>query len=161
LLPSDGEQGDRFGQSVAIWGETALIAAPYGDDRVGQSGAAYLFRFDGSTWMQETKFLSSDVPSYNDQFGSAGIWGQTFIVGVGADDDNGEQSGAAYIFNLTGPGDLTGDGEVDHVDYAKFGAQWGQDDCDSCDCDEADFTDDGSIGANDLRKLTDNWLTGK
>jgi hypothetical protein len=43
LLPSDGAEGDRFGSSVSIDGDTALIGA-YGDDDNGDySGSVYVF----------------------------------------------------------------------------------------------------------------------
>jgi hypothetical protein len=43
LLPSDGEEGDLFGRSVAIGGGTAIVGAVQDDDMGGDSGAAYLF----------------------------------------------------------------------------------------------------------------------
>ena len=50
---------------------------------------------------QTAKLLANDGAA-NDLFGfSVGISGNTVIVGALGDDDNGEQSGAAYLFNTT------------------------------------------------------------
>ena len=55
-----GGDGDVFGWSVSIDGDTAVIAA-YGDnDNGSDSGSAYVFRFNGSQWTQEAKLLASD-----------------------------------------------------------------------------------------------------
>ena len=60
LLATDGADGDHFGESVSISGDTIVVGA-YGDDDNGQdSGSAYIYRFDGSDWNFETKLLASD-----------------------------------------------------------------------------------------------------
>jgi hypothetical protein len=59
LLPGDGNVADRFGTSVAIDGNTAVIGAP---DPLGDSpGAAYVFTFDGEFWTEQQKLVSSDA----------------------------------------------------------------------------------------------------
>ena len=50
LAASDGANGDDFGSAVSISGNAALVAAS-GDDE----GSAYIFRFDGTSWVQEAK----------------------------------------------------------------------------------------------------------
>ncbi len=58
LLASDGAAGDRFGWSVAISGDVSIVGA-YGDDDNGFfSGSAYVYRFDGVTWVEEQKLLA-------------------------------------------------------------------------------------------------------
>ncbi|MBL6998139.1 MAG: FG-GAP repeat protein [Phycisphaerales bacterium] len=49
-------------RSVAIDGTIALIGAHYDDDNGSYSGSAYVYRFDGSSWV-ETKLLASDGAS--------------------------------------------------------------------------------------------------
>jgi hypothetical protein len=44
LLSADGAEGDEFGASVVLDGDTALIGAPGDDDYGNFSGAAYVFR---------------------------------------------------------------------------------------------------------------------
>lgn len=97
LLPEDGEAGDDFGISVAISGNTAIIGAFADDDNGDFSGSAYLF--DITTGQQLFKLLPEDG-SVEDFFGgSVAINGDIALVGVGLDDDNGEQSGSVYIFD--------------------------------------------------------------
>ena len=55
LVAGDAEQGDSFGGSVSINGDYIVVGAE-GDD--GFSGAAYVFRRDGSSWVQEAKLVS-------------------------------------------------------------------------------------------------------
>ncbi len=162
LLASDGNVGDLFGWSVSISGDTAVIGA-YGDNDNGNySGSAYIFRFDGSNWVEERKLLASDGAA-DDRFGrSVGISGDTAVVGARQDDDNGDASGSAYIFGLSlNPGDLDFDNDVDFVDYSLFAAYWLEDDCWPCRCARADFNRDWVVDYYDLKELCDNWLAGK
>ncbi len=102
LLASDGVVGDKFGVSVAVFGGTAVIGAYNDDDKGSNSGAAYIFRFDGSNWIQEQKLTVNDG-AVNDYFGfSVGVFGDTIAVGAPKDDDVGSQSGSVYIFRFDG-----------------------------------------------------------
>ncbi len=51
LAPSDLSQGDLFGMSVGLWGDTVLIGAPWLDQQGAYSdeGAAYLYHWEGNT----------------------------------------------------------------------------------------------------------------
>ena len=102
LLPFDGVVGDGFGLDVAISGDTALIGA-WGDDDNGEdSGSAYVFRYDGSSWVEEQKLLAFDGAA-GDGFGwGMAISGDTAVIGASTDDDNGEDSGSAYVFRYDG-----------------------------------------------------------
>ncbi|UCE58617.1 MAG: hypothetical protein JSU63_14375 [Phycisphaerales bacterium] len=98
LLPSDGWAMDWFGCSVAISGDTVVIGACNDDDNGTDSGSAYVFRFDGADWLEEAKLLPSDGAE-NDQFGiSVAIDGDAIVIGAHQDDDNGADSGSAYVF---------------------------------------------------------------
>jgi len=101
LLPNDGAEDDEFGSSVAIYGTTAIVGASQNDDNGSESGSAYLF--DTTNGQQIAKLLPNDGSS-NDFFGfSVAINGNTAIVGARENDDNGTQSGSAYMFNsMTG-----------------------------------------------------------
>ncbi len=102
LLPSDGYSFDHFGYSVAIRGDYAIVAAPYDDDNGSESGSAYIFQRSGSDWIEQAKLLPSDDYSY-DYFGySVAISGDYAIVAAPYDDDNGSESGSAYIFQRSG-----------------------------------------------------------
>ena len=99
LLPSDGSSGDQFGHSVALSGTTAIVGARFDDDNGGDSGSVYLF--DTTTGLQLAKLLPNDGAA-GDRFGtSVAISGTLALVGAQADDDNGSDSGSAYLFDTT------------------------------------------------------------
>jgi predicted amidohydrolase len=102
LLPSDGEQYKHFGRSVSINGDYAIIGASHDDDNGYCSGSAYIFKRDGTVWVEQSKLLPSDGEEY-EYFGrSVSIDGQFALIGTWADDDNGYRSGSAYIFKQDG-----------------------------------------------------------
>ncbi|MEE9130266.1 MAG: FG-GAP repeat protein [Phycisphaerales bacterium] len=99
LLANDGAADDRFGVSVAIDGTRAIVGARLDDDNGTDSGSAYVF--DVTTGQQIVKLVPSDNAA-GDQFGrSVGISGVTAIVGALRDDDNGGNSGSAYLLDAT------------------------------------------------------------
>ena len=96
LTASDGAAGDRFGRSVAMFGNTVIVGARQDADNGLFSGSAYLF--NTTTGTQIAKLTASDGTE-GDIFGSSvAIFGNTAIVGAAGDDDNGERSGSAYVF---------------------------------------------------------------
>jgi hypothetical protein len=102
LLASDGTGGDAFGISVAVDGDTAVVGAHLNDDAGSSSGSAYVFTRSGTTWTQQAKLVAPDAATL-DRFGFAvDIDGDTVVVGARDDDDNGTESGAAYVFDRTG-----------------------------------------------------------
>ncbi len=105
LLASDAANSDYFGYSVSISsdGTTALVGANGNDDNGSNSGSAYIYELDDGVW-QETKLIASDGAS-SDQFGfsvSISDDGTTALVEANDDDDNGSESGSAYIYALVG-----------------------------------------------------------
>jgi len=91
--------GDEFGFSIAIGSGIVAVGARLDDDNGPNAGAAYLF--DASTGAQIAKLLADDGAA-GDEFGYA-IAIDSGIVAVGAmrDDDNGFDSGLAYLFDAT------------------------------------------------------------
>ncbi len=102
LTASDAEGGDYFGDSVAISGDTALIAATGNDDGGTDSGSAYVFTYDGSVWSQQKKLTA--VINQADRYfgGSVAIDGDTALIGAYGDSVNGTNSGAAFVFRRSG-----------------------------------------------------------
>jgi hypothetical protein len=106
LTASDGAAGDWFGVSVSISddGTTALIGASGDDDNGLDSGSAYVFKYNGLTWVEE-KLTASDGAA-DDLFGgsvSISDDATTTLIGAYADDDNGLNSGSAYVFQISSP----------------------------------------------------------
>jgi hypothetical protein len=105
LTPDDGAASDIFGRSVSLSGDRALVGAFWDDDNGGNSGSAYVFDFDGTTWSQSAK-LTPDDGAASDQFGySVSLSGHRALVGAFLDDDNGDNSGSAYVFEFNDPTD--------------------------------------------------------
>ncbi len=102
LTASDGVIGDQFGISISLDGNRALIGARANDDAGVNSGSAYIFDFDGSTWTETVKLVASDAFAF-DYFGtSVSLDGDRALIGANEDDDNGNESGSAYIFAFDG-----------------------------------------------------------
>jgi hypothetical protein len=102
LLSSDYAAGDAFGVSVSLYEDTALIGATRDDDNGNESGSAYVFIRTGTTWIQQTKLIASDG-AIGDRFGTAvSLNGDTALIGASGNDDNGKNSGSAYVFTRTG-----------------------------------------------------------
>jgi len=102
IVASDREELAKFGQSVAISGNYAVVGA-YGTG-VFNNGQAYIFEKQGSNWVQIQIIQNSDNENY-DRFGYAvDIDGDYIVVGAyGEDDDvngnnNLSKAGSAYIF---------------------------------------------------------------
>ena len=102
LIGSDTQKFDHFGASVAIDGDIALIGAFGKDNGPPDSGAAYLFVRNGTSWTEQAK-LQLNNPVAGDLFGfSVAISGNTALVGAYRRDEAGEDSGAAYVFARNG-----------------------------------------------------------
>jgi hypothetical protein len=126
LKASNTDADDQFGASVALSGDSLAVGAFFEDsnatgvngDQAGNtasdSGAAYVFRRNGSTWAQEAYLKASNTDA-NDQFGiSVALSGDTVAVGAPFENSNatgvnGDQadntagfSGAVYVFERAG-----------------------------------------------------------
>lgn len=102
LIADDGDANDYFGQSVSIHGDVAIIGSYGDDDAAAGAGAAYVFRWNGSEWIQEDKLTANDG-AYFDCFGySVSISGDVAVVGAYYDDENGNASGSAYLYRYNG-----------------------------------------------------------
>lgn len=102
LTASDANGDDNLGLSVSVSGDVAVVGA-YGHDcsRGPYCGAAYLYRFNGSTWIEERKLTAPDASSYDDFGFSVSVSGETAVVGAYLDDHSrGPDSGSAYLFTL-------------------------------------------------------------
>ena len=95
LLASDGAVDDKFGLSVSISGNRAIVGSSLDDSIGSNSGAAYIYELNNGSWMQTQILIASDAAA-GDEFGYAvSISGDRVIAGS-YKDDNG--SGSAYIY---------------------------------------------------------------
>ena len=121
LQASDGTNGDAFGFSVGISGNTAIVGARLDDvGAVGDQGSAYVFDRSGSTWTQTQQLFGVETIQRNDTFGgSVAIKGDTIAVGAPAHEFVGSiaNHGAVYIFSRSG-GTFTRTDKLLHSDPA-------------------------------------------
>jgi hypothetical protein len=102
VVASDGAANDQFGWSVSIDGETALIGASYDVVQGLQTGSAYVFMRIGGVWIEQAKLVANDR-ALDDWFGHrVSIDGDTAVITAYRDDDQGVDSGSAYVFVLNG-----------------------------------------------------------
>jgi len=59
LTASDGAMYDIFGRSVSLSGDRLVVGAA-SDDKGKNSGSAYVFEWNGSTWEEKSKLTASD-----------------------------------------------------------------------------------------------------
>ncbi|MHC4445137.1 MAG: choice-of-anchor D domain-containing protein [Planctomycetota bacterium] len=100
LLASDGAAGDRFGVSVCVDGDTAIVGAEREDENGTDSGSAYVFVRNPatSTWSEQQKLLASNGEEDDDFGKSVAVSGDIAMVGADREDENGLDSGYAYVF---------------------------------------------------------------
>jgi hypothetical protein len=98
----DGVAGDGFGKSLAVHGDV-LVVGSSGHDAAGpDAGAAYVYRYNGSSWSQETKLQAPDAAA-GDLFGvSVGLYDNLIAVGASREDSSGTDSGSVYTFRHDG-----------------------------------------------------------
>ena len=132
IKASNGNAEDRFGSDVAISGDTIVVGAwgedsnqttitngatASADNTSTDSGAVYVFKRTGTTWVQEA-YLKAANSGAGDYFGeTVAISGDTIVVGAGGEDSNqttitngatasaddtSTDSGAVYVFKRTG-----------------------------------------------------------
>ncbi|MCH8046989.1 MAG: FG-GAP repeat protein [Planctomycetes bacterium] len=119
LTASDASVGSRFGQSVGLSGNTAIIGAHSDDDAAAGAGAAYLF--DVTTGNELFKLTAGDAAGGESFGGSVAISGNIAIVGAEADSDAGTGSGSAYLYNVATGKELFKLTASDAAAFDKFG----------------------------------------
>jgi hypothetical protein len=96
---TDATPSNRFGYSVALRGNFALVGEPF--KTVGGNalqGAAYVFVRNGTTWTQQAELTAGDGAG-SDQFGwSVALNGSIALVGAFSK----FPAGAAYVFVRSG-----------------------------------------------------------
>ena len=126
LKASNPGAGDFFGRFCAISGNTVVVGAEQEDSAstgvngnqnnndATNSGAAYVFVREGTTWRQQA-YLKASNTGMQDDFGhSVAVSGNTVVVGANLEDgnaagvngdetnDSAPNSGAAYVFVRNG-----------------------------------------------------------
>ena len=118
LVPSDATEG-RFGASVALWDDTALVGAPGHDEAGTDAGAVYVFeRDEDGAWGEPLRLIPPGLEAWDDFGRSVALEGVTAVVGSPGDDDLGPESGAVYVLE---PGSLWKLVAADGGPFEEFG----------------------------------------
>ena len=157
ITADDGSTADYFGISVSINGTTVVVGASGDDDNgADASGSAYILKNIGGVWTQDAKITASDG-AVNDHFGNTVcVNGDTALVGAPDTDDNGLDSGSAYVFDLNCncPPDFNGDTVVNSLDFIAFLNDF------TTGNPSADHNNDGSVDSQDFIAFLNDFVAG-
>lgn len=127
LGANDPNFADHFGNAVAISGDYALVGSNNNDEKGVDAGAAYLFGRNvggANNWGQIKKIMAPDGED-DDNFGvSVDIDAAWAVIGANKDDDNGNESGSAYVFYKNQGG--VADSWNQHVKMRDFNGKKGE-----------------------------------
>lgn len=83
LTASDGVQGDHFGNSGALDGDTALVGAPMATtDGSTSQGAGYIFTRSGGVWSEDARLVAAAGGGGDAAAGAVGLSGDTAVLGA-------------------------------------------------------------------------------
>ena len=92
---------DFFG-AVAISGMRVVVGASAADTIAENAGSAYVYDLSSATPTVAAITLNTPTPLVGDRFGnSVGISGSRMIIGAPFDDTGAEDSGSAYVYDLS------------------------------------------------------------
>ncbi len=157
---ADASFGAFYGFVVDIRGEFAIVGAAQDDAISSNQGAAYVYRFDGDSWVQLSKLTASDGLPF-DQLGTAVGLGDNFAVVTAIFDepDGAFNTGSAYVFR--GINDCDANGSLDACDILAGepddNANGIPDICETC---AADLDGDGDADADDFFDYLDGFANG-
>ena len=99
LTASDAVEFDKFGWSIDLDESRLIVGAPTKNVFGSNSGAAYIFRDNGSEWEEEARLTASDQLAYNEFGYSVSVDGDFAAVGARV---NYTGVGAVYMYRRSG-----------------------------------------------------------
>lgn len=102
LVPSDGVHESRFGISVSLDGNYAIIGASGDDDAGNNSGASYIFTRTPAGYFETGKLVGSSVGAEDQSGNETGVHveGTTALYTARFNSVGGQFAGSAYIYEL-------------------------------------------------------------
>jgi hypothetical protein len=102
LVADDAFNGDAFGNSVALSGDTAIAGSLFSDiPGIENAGAAYVYRRSAGAWEQAAKLVASDA-SMGAEFGiGTALEGNRAVIGAEFAGSEGNWPGAGYVFDAS------------------------------------------------------------
>jgi len=102
LYSKDGEEGDSYGSSVALCGESLIVGSYEDTSRSVESGTAYVYGLSSSGGWDIQAKLRPSLGGDSDYFGwSVSCNDDTAVVGAYGDDAQYTNSGAVYMYSKT------------------------------------------------------------
>ena len=102
LTASDASDFRWFGRSVDVDGSLITVGAYAADVGGLDGGAVYVYRYNGSTWDEETKLTASDAADGDELGWSCAISGDKVFGGARRAEGAGVFTGTTYAFENTG-----------------------------------------------------------
>ncbi len=156
---NDQHNSEYFGCSVGLDEDRTIVGISSDQVNGIPTGAVYDLPVELVVGGDAKWHIAYDGAS-GDNFGcSVSLYSNYFITGASGGDDNGTDSGSAYVFCTNCPKtDLNQDGRVDFMDFAILACQWlqtpGQPSADIVPF----HARDGIVNILDLRVLAAQWL---
>ncbi len=119
LLPSDGQNDDHFGRSIALYQGVVAIGAPGNDFLGDRAGAVYLF--DVTTGAQIAVIRPEDGAANHNFGANLAITDGIIAITATGDNDNGDRSGAAYLYDIATRRQIAKLLPSDGADFDYFG----------------------------------------
>ena len=87
-----------FGAALALDGDRVVVGAPVADRQGDNSGAAFLFEYDGVSWSRPQD-VTAERPHPDARFGaSVAVFGPRVVVGAPRDSEDALGAGAAFVY---------------------------------------------------------------
>ncbi len=104
LTASDIDHSIAFGTSICLDQDRLLIGDSFNNSNGTESGAAYLFEFDGNNWFETQKLMVGDNQPF-DHYGQAvSLQGDRAVIGAPRKDNTSgnNDEGKVYVFEFDG-----------------------------------------------------------
>lgn len=99
LVPDDGDRGHRFGQTVVLQGDHAVIGASAAGTGSSEPGWVYVFERSGGDWSQRGKLTPADVAASDRFRTSIALDGDRLVLGAtGVGNSPAHDGGVAHVF---------------------------------------------------------------
>lgn len=102
IKASDAGDGARFGWACDVDGTRLAVGAPNADGVAPNTGAAYVFEFNGNSWNEVALLTSFDAESADGYGADVYLAGDLLFVGASGDDVAAPNAGSIYIYEKSG-----------------------------------------------------------